>query len=77
MQNILLCVYLVSCIMRKSYETGKFYEFAKQKTKQTVYWKLLHWQRKSIMETTTLTKYLACLPHQYQTKEKKLRLSIT
>ena len=40
--------------MRKSYETGKFYEFAKQKTKKTVYWKLLHWQRKSILETTTL-----------------------
>ena len=78
MQNILLCVYLVSCIMRKSYETGKFYEFAKQKTKKTtVYWKLLHWQSKSILETTTLTKYLACLPHQYQTKEKKLHLSIT
>ena len=65
--------------MRKSYETGKFYEFAKQnKTKQkTVYWKLLHWQRKSILETITLRKYLACLPHQYQTKDKKLYLSIT
>ena len=46
MQNILLCVYLVSCIMRKSYETGKFYEFAKQKTKKN----------NSILETTTLAK---------------------
>ena len=45
MQNILLCVYLVPCIMRKSYETGKFYEFAKQKTKKN-----------SILETTTLAK---------------------
>ena len=45
-------------------------------------------QKNSILETTTLAKkkyignyytkkYLACLPHQYQTKEKKLRLSIT
>ena len=49
----------------------------KKQKKTTVYWKLLHWQRKSILETTTLRKYLACLPHQYQTKDKKLYLSIT
>ena len=49
----------------------------KKQQKTTVYWKLLHWQSKSILETNTLTKFLACLPHQYQTKEKKLHLSIT